>query len=68
MFQVKITVSFAISSYSLVFGFNQAVVASLACDPNVWNAVMENSAVSSFFQSQQSGNLNSYSMCLGFVG
>ncbi|KAG5020652.1 hypothetical protein JHK87_016507 [Glycine soja] len=32
----------------------QAVVASLACDPNVWNAVMENSAVSSFFQSQQS--------------
>ncbi|KAL5131238.1 hypothetical protein HKD37_12G034158 [Glycine soja] len=32
----------------------QAVVASLACDPNVWNAVMENPAVSSFFQSQQS--------------
>ncbi|KAH1221436.1 hypothetical protein GmHk_12G034862 [Glycine max] len=31
-----------------------AVVASLACDPNVWNAVMENPAVSSFFQSQQS--------------
>ncbi|TKY45620.1 hypothetical protein E2542_SST30384 [Spatholobus suberectus] len=31
----------------------QAVVASLACDPNVWNAVMENPAVNSFFQSQQ---------------
>ncbi|CAJ1938698.1 unnamed protein product [Sphenostylis stenocarpa] len=30
----------------------QAVVASLACDPNVWNAVMENPAVCSFFQSQ----------------
>ncbi|KAL9329448.1 hypothetical protein ACSQ67_004451 [Phaseolus vulgaris] len=28
----------------------QAVVASLACDPNVWNAAMENPAVSSFFQ------------------
>ncbi|KAK7405106.1 hypothetical protein VNO78_06301 [Psophocarpus tetragonolobus] len=31
----------------------QAVVASVACDPNVWTAVMENPAVSSFFQSQQ---------------
>nr|KYP43169.1 hypothetical protein KK1_035405 [Cajanus cajan] len=38
----------------------QDVVASLACDPNVWNAVMENSAVSSFFKSQHSGNPNSY--------
>ncbi|XP_047149211.1 uncharacterized protein LOC124821382 [Vigna umbellata] len=31
----------------------QAVVASLASDPNVWNAVMENPAVYRFFQSQQ---------------
>ncbi|ESW05038.1 hypothetical protein PHAVU_011G146700 [Phaseolus vulgaris] len=31
----------------------QAVVASLASDPNVWNAVMENPVVYRFFQSQQ---------------
>ncbi|CAJ1978672.1 unnamed protein product [Sphenostylis stenocarpa] len=31
----------------------QTVVASLASDPNVWNAVMENPAVCRFFQSQQ---------------
>jgi len=37
-------------------------VASLASDPNVWNAVMENPAVHSFFQSQQTGNPNSYLM------
>ncbi|RDX63690.1 hypothetical protein CR513_57844, partial [Mucuna pruriens] len=38
---------------SLVYGFKQAVVASLASDPNVWNAVMGNPAVTSFIQSQQ---------------
>ncbi|KAJ1441955.1 hypothetical protein SESBI_01165 [Sesbania bispinosa] len=31
----------------------QTVVASIACDPNVWKAVMQNPAVSTFFQSQQ---------------
>ncbi|KAK7262679.1 hypothetical protein RJT34_30254 [Clitoria ternatea] len=31
----------------------QSVVASIACDPNVWKAVMENPAVNNFFQSQQ---------------
>ncbi|XP_061353550.1 uncharacterized protein LOC133298299 isoform X2 [Gastrolobium bilobum] len=31
----------------------QTVVASIACDPNVWKAVMENPAVNNFFQSQQ---------------
>ncbi|KAL2327918.1 hypothetical protein Fmac_021345 [Flemingia macrophylla] len=32
----------------------QTVVASLASDPNVWNAVLENPAVTSFFKSQHS--------------
>ncbi|KAE9620741.1 hypothetical protein Lal_00019716 [Lupinus albus] len=31
----------------------QTVVASIACDPNVWNAVMQNAAVSNFLQSRQ---------------
>lgn len=31
----------------------QNVVASIACDPNVWNAVMQNPVVKDFFQSQQ---------------
>jgi hypothetical protein len=31
----------------------QTVVASIACDSNVWKAVMQNPAVSTFFQSQQ---------------
>ncbi|CAL0328907.1 unnamed protein product [Lupinus luteus] len=31
----------------------QTVVASIACDPNVWNAVMQNAAVSNFLQSCQ---------------
>ncbi|OIV99141.1 hypothetical protein TanjilG_01116 [Lupinus angustifolius] len=31
----------------------QTVVASIACDPNVWNAVMQNAAVSNFLQSHQ---------------
>ena len=31
-------------------------MASIACDPNVWNAVMQNPAVNDFFQSHQKGN------------
>ncbi|XP_027355408.1 uncharacterized protein LOC113865202 isoform X2 [Abrus precatorius] len=31
----------------------QTVVASIASDPNVWKAVMENSAINNFFQSHQ---------------
>ncbi|WJX44762.1 hypothetical protein P8452_31705 [Trifolium repens] len=30
----------------------QTVVQSIACDPNIWNAVMQNPAVSSFLESQ----------------
>lgn len=30
----------------------QTVVQSIACDPNIWSAVMQNPAVTSFFQSQ----------------
>ncbi|KAI5387426.1 uncharacterized protein LOC127107841 [Lathyrus oleraceus] len=30
----------------------QTVVQSIACDPNIWNAVMQNPAVTSFFESQ----------------
>ncbi|CAK8577234.1 unnamed protein product [Lathyrus sativus] len=30
----------------------QTVVQSIACDPNIWNAVMKNPAVTSFFESQ----------------
>ncbi|KAF3453558.1 hypothetical protein FNV43_RR03998 [Rhamnella rubrinervis] len=31
----------------------QSVVASIACDPNVWNAVMQNSVLKQFIDSQQ---------------
>jgi hypothetical protein len=31
-------------------------VQSIACDPNIWNAVMQNPAVTSFFESQLAGN------------
>ncbi|RDX84012.1 hypothetical protein CR513_34999, partial [Mucuna pruriens] len=31
----------------------QSVVASIACDPNIWNAMVQNPALQDFFQSQQ---------------
>ncbi|KAL2331524.1 hypothetical protein Fmac_019105 [Flemingia macrophylla] len=31
----------------------QSVVASIACDPNIWNAIVQNPALQDFFQSQQ---------------
>ena len=34
----------------------QTVVQSIACDPNIWNAVMQNPAVTSFFESQLIGS------------
>ncbi|XP_027344003.1 uncharacterized protein LOC113856400 [Abrus precatorius] len=33
----------------------QSVVASIACDPNIWNAIVQNPALQDFFQSQHSG-------------
>ncbi|CAI8617505.1 unnamed protein product [Vicia faba] len=36
----------------------QTVVQSIACDPNIWSAVMQNPAVTSFFQSQLAESSN----------
>lgn len=36
----------------------QTVVQSIACDPNIWNAVMQNPAVTSFFESQLADSTN----------
>ncbi|CAN4104099.1 unnamed protein product [Withania somnifera] len=33
----------------------QSVVASIACDPNVWNAVLQNPALQEFLESQKTG-------------
>ncbi|XP_062018337.1 uncharacterized protein LOC133734735 [Rosa rugosa] len=38
----------------------QNVVASIASDPNIWNAMMENSAVKQFMESQQNINYARY--------
>ncbi|KAM3204914.1 hypothetical protein P3L10_028324 [Capsicum annuum] len=35
------------------FSPSQSVVASIACDPNVWNAVMQNPALQEFLNSQK---------------
>ncbi|MED6150864.1 hypothetical protein PIB30_076688 [Stylosanthes scabra] len=45
----------AIQAFKLLSTSSQAqtVVASIACDPNVWNAVMQNPAVTDFFKSHQ---------------
>ncbi|KAE9588625.1 hypothetical protein Lal_00003241 [Lupinus albus] len=45
----------AFQAFQLLSGSPEAqtAVASIACDPNVWNAVMQNPAVKDFFQSQQ---------------
>ncbi|KAG4960870.1 hypothetical protein AAZX31_13G267600 [Glycine max] len=34
----------------------QSVVASIACDPNIWNAIVQNPALQDFFQSQQTAD------------
>ncbi|KAF8409442.1 hypothetical protein HHK36_005518 [Tetracentron sinense] len=41
------------------FGYIQSVVASLACDKSVWNAVMQNEKVMEFFQSQKTSSSHS---------
>lgn len=38
----------------------QNVVASIASDPNIWNAMMENSAVKQFMESQKNFNVGRY--------
>lgn len=55
--------------YSIVFDLKQTVVQSIACDPNIWNAVMQNPAVTSFFESQLAGNhyLNSLLSSMSFI-